>query len=128
MNKMNVVNFDHYNIETVKPEETVWFYSEVLGLENAPEKRPNRGGPGTWFLIAGRPAIHVNFVEEDCAGKTGAIDHIGFEASGYKEFEAHFTKHKVSYEKVESPEINLCQLYVVDPNKIKIEMNIRGEL
>jgi predicted enzyme related to lactoylglutathione lyase len=107
MKKMNVVNFDHYNIETVKPEETVWFYSEVLGLENAPEKRPNMGGPGTWFLIAGHPAIHVNFVEKDRAG---------------------ITKHKVSYEKVESPEINLCQLYVVDPNKIKIEMNIRGEL
>ncbi len=128
MKKMNVVSLDHYNIETVKLEETVWFYSEVLGLENAPEKRPNRGGPGTWFLIAGHPAIHVNFVEKDRAGITGAIDHIGFEVSGYKEFEAHFAKHKVIYEKVESPEINLCQLYVVDPNKIKIEMNIRGEL
>ncbi len=46
----------------------------------------------------------------------------------FKEFEVHFTRHKVSYEKVESPEINLCQLYVVDPNKIKIEMNNRGEL
>ncbi len=28
---MNVVNFDHYNIETVKPEETVCFYSEQPG-------------------------------------------------------------------------------------------------
>ncbi len=128
MKEMNVTNFDHYNIETVKPEETVWFYSEVLGLENAPHKRPNMGGPGTWFLIAGHPAIHVNFVEQDRAGKTGAIDHIGFEASGYKEYEAHFTKHRIMYEKVETPEINLCQLYVLDPNKIKIEMNIRGEL
>ncbi len=128
MKKMKITNLDHYNIETVKPEETVWFYSEILGLENAPEKRPNMGGPGTWFLIVGHPAIHVNFVEQDRAGITGAIDHLGFEASGYREFEAHFTTHRVTYEKVETPEINLCQLYVVDPNKIKIEMNIRGEL
>ena len=32
MKKMDVTNLDHYNIETVKSEETVWFYSEILGL------------------------------------------------------------------------------------------------
>ncbi len=126
--KMQLSSLDHYNIETVKHEETVWFYSEVLGLVNAPEKRPNVGGPGTWLMVAGHPAIHVNFITEDCASKTGAIDHIAFVASGYQELEASFGKHKVPYKKIDRPDFNGCQLYVVDPNQIKIELNIRDEI
>ena len=125
---MKVIRLDHYNIETVRPEETVRFYTEVLGLRNAPEQRPAAGIPGTWIAIGEHPAIHVNFVAEDQAGKTGAIDHVAFEASGYEAYEANFQKHGVSYEKVERPEIGLCQLYVVDPNGVRIELNIRGEL
>ncbi len=126
--KMNLASLDHYNIETVKPVETVWFYTEVLGMENAPDKRPNMGGPGTWLMISGHPAVHVNFVTEDLANKTGAIDHIAFVASGYQELEANFSRHKVPYKKVDRPDFNGCQLFLVDPNEIKIELNIRDEM
>jgi catechol 2,3-dioxygenase-like lactoylglutathione lyase family enzyme len=124
---MRLSKLEHYNIETVKPEETVRFYTEVLGLENAPHKRPNVGRPGTWILVGDAAAIHVNFVDADRSGKTGAIDHVAFEGHDYSDFCRHLTKLGVKFETVESPQFDLAQIYVVDPNGIRIEINIRGE-
>jgi catechol 2,3-dioxygenase-like lactoylglutathione lyase family enzyme len=124
---MALHRLDHYNIETVLPDETVAFYTEVLGLKNAPERRPPIAQPGTWILVDDHPAIHVNFVESDRAGITGAVDHIAFQGSGYEEMRTHLTAMGASYEAVESPEIDLKQIFICDPNGVKIEINIRGE-
>jgi len=130
---MTINSLDHFNIRTSKPEQTVEFYSEILGLENAPERRPASMTPGTWILVNGYPAIHVNFVDEDQSNEnmsfpTGSLDHVAFEGSGYEAYEALFKQHGIEYRKQLRPEINLCQLFLHDPNGVKIEVNIRGEL
>lgn len=124
---MALQQLDHYNIETVRPDETVAFYCDVLGCVNAPERRPAVPVPGTWLLVGGHPAIHVNFVDDDLSARTGAIDHVAFEASGFIETCERLESHGVEYEAVESPQIDLLQIYVVDPNQIRVEINIRGE-
>ena len=124
---MGMQRLDHYNIETVRPEETVAFYCDVLGCVNAPERRPAVPVPGTWLLVDGHPAIHVNFVDDDRAAPTGAIDHVAFEASGYLDMRDRLDELGVDYETVESPQLDLMQIYVVDPNQIRVEINIRGE-
>jgi catechol 2,3-dioxygenase-like lactoylglutathione lyase family enzyme len=124
---MRLSKLEHYNIETVKPEETVKFYTEVLGLENAPQRRPDVSRPGTWIYVGDLAAIHVNFVKVDQAGKTGAIDHVAFEGHDYLAFCRHLSGLGVEFEKVESPLLDLAQIYVIDPNGIRIEINIRGE-
>lgn len=130
---MKINRLDHYNIRTSKPDETLQFYLEALGLQNAPEQRPPSKNPGTWILVDDHPAIHVNFVDADQsnegqANRTGALDHIAFEASGHQQYEAVFKRMGIDYRKVERPEIDLCQLFLHDPNGVKIEINIRGEL
>lgn len=130
---MKINRLDHYNIRTSKPDETLRFYLDVLGLQNAPERRPPSKNPGTWLLVDDYPAIHVNFVDADQSNSdlnnpTGALDHIAFEASGYREYETIFEREGLDYRKVERPEIDLCQLFLHDPNGVKIEINIRGEL
>ena len=124
---MNLLRLDHYNIETARPDETVAFYCDVLGCVNAPERRPAVPVPGTWLLVDDHPAIHVNFVDEDLAAPTGAMDHVAFEAAGYLEMCERLDKLAVVYETVESPQFDLLQIYVVDPNQIRVEINIRGE-
>ena len=124
---MALQRLDHYNIETVRPDETVAFYCDVLGCVNAPERRPAVPEPGTWLLVDDHPAIHVNFVEHDLAARTGAIDHVAFEASGYLEMCAQLDTLGVDYDAVESPQFDLLQIYVIDPNRIRVEINIRGE-
>jgi catechol 2,3-dioxygenase-like lactoylglutathione lyase family enzyme len=128
---MGLQRLDHYNIETVRPDETVAFYCDVLGCVNAPERRPAVRTPGTWILVGDHPAIHVNFVDGDMVdstgARTGAIDHVAFEASGYGELCTRLDAMGVDYETVESPQFDLLQIYVVDPNQIRVEINIRGE-
>ena len=124
---MGMQRLDHYNIETVRPEETVAFYCDVLGCVNAPDRRPAVPVPGTWLLVDGHPAIHVNFVDDDRAAPTGAIDHVAFEASGYLNMRDRLDELGGDYETVESPQFDLMQIYVVDPNQIRVEINIRGE-
>jgi catechol 2,3-dioxygenase-like lactoylglutathione lyase family enzyme len=124
---MGLQRLDHYNIETVRPAETVAFYCDALGCVNAPERRPAVPVPGTWLLVDDHPAIHVNFVDDDIAARTGAIDHVAFEASGFLEISGRLATLGIAYETVESPHINLWQIYVVDPNQIRVEVNIRGE-
>jgi catechol 2,3-dioxygenase-like lactoylglutathione lyase family enzyme len=123
---MTLQRLDHYNIETVRPDETVAFYC-MLGCVNAPERRPAVPVPGTWLLVGDHPAIHVNFVDVDLADRTGAIDHLAFEASGFLEMCSRLDASNVAYESVESPQFDLLQIYVVDPNRIRVEINIRGE-
>jgi catechol 2,3-dioxygenase-like lactoylglutathione lyase family enzyme len=118
---------EHYNVETVKPEETVRFYSQALGLENAPQRRPSVGRPGTWIFVGDQAAIHINFAEVDQAAKTGAIDHIAFEGEDYRGFCRHLRQLAIPFETVELPHLDLAQIYLVDPNQIRIEINIRGE-
>ncbi|MHC8299059.1 VOC family protein [Pseudomonas sp. ZS1P83] len=124
---MKLSKLEHYNIETVKPEQTVKFYTEVLGLENAPHRRPDVSRPGTWIYVGDTAAIHINFVEIDQSGKTGAIDHVAFEGHDYLAFCKHLRKLGTEFETVVSPTLNLAQIYVIDPNGIRIEINIRGE-
>lgn len=124
---MALSRLDHYNIETVLPEETVAFYTDVLGLTNAPERRPAVPQPGTWLLVGDHPAVHVNFVDRDRAGVTGSIDHVAFVGSGYDEMRARLDELGVAHEVVESPQFNLKQIYVFDPNGVRIEINISGE-
>lgn len=119
---------DHYNIETARPEETIAFYCDVLGCVNAPERRPAVPFPGTWLLVDDHPAIHVNFVEGDKRETTGAIDHVAFDGAGYLETRTHLDDLGVEYEAVESPQFDLMQLYVRDPNGVRVEINIRGEV
>ena len=122
---MTLTRLDHYNIETVLPEETVTFYTEVLGLTNAPERRPDVPQPGTWLLVGDHPAVHVNFVDQDRGGRTGSIDHVAFVGSGFDATRARLDQHGATYDVVESP--HLKQIFVVDPNGIRIEINIRDE-
>lgn len=124
---MALQRLDHYNIETDRPDETVAFYCDVLGCVNAPDRRPAVQVPGTWLLVDDHPAIHINFVDHGQAGPTGAIDHVAFEATGFLELCDRLDSMQVPYEAVESPKIDLLQVYVRDPNGVRVEINIRGE-
>ena len=50
-----------------------------------------------------------------------------FEGSGFTAMCAHLHALSVDYEIVESPQFDLQQIFLLDPNGIRIEVNIRGE-
>ncbi len=59
---------------------------------------------------------------------TGSIDHVAFDGS---DFDGHVREIDVVGHRVrtaQTPEISLQQIYVLDPNQVKVEINIRGDL
>ena len=124
---MAVRGLDHYNIDTAKPTETVAFYEDVLGAVNDPSRRPDFGFPGAWLFLDDHPVIHLNFIDEDRTGPTGAFNHIAFEAEGFLELCQRLDDRGLTYRTNELTEIDLLQIFVKDPNNVRLELNIRGE-
>ena len=72
--------------------------------------------------------IRDSFVSESPGDVTGPIDHLAFDACGVERFEQRLNDHGIHYNKVERPAVGLIQLFLRDPNGIKLELNIRGEI
>ena len=121
---MVITGLDHVNINTEKPKETVEFYSKVLGFTNTPESRPPSVVPGTWMCSLGYPTLHINFIDSKIEKSTGCIDHIAFKAENASHVEKNVSQLKIPYEISQSKERDLVQLFLFDPNGIKIELNI----
>ena len=124
---VGITGLDHINIDTSKPDETVAFYEDVLGLENRPQDRPDFGFPGAWLFLGERPVVHLNFIDEDDRfWQRSAFNHIAFEGSDFVGMCALLSDRGLKYRTSERPEISLSQIFVDDPNGVRVEVNIRG--
>ncbi len=125
--RVGITGLDHINIDTSKPEETVAFYQDVLGLENRPQDRPDFGFPGAWLFLGDTAVVHLNFIDEDDRfGQRSAFNHIAFEGSDFVAMCALLDERGLKYRATERPEIGLSQIFVDDPNGVRVEVNIRG--
>jgi catechol 2,3-dioxygenase-like lactoylglutathione lyase family enzyme len=121
-----MTSLDHFNIETVELGATVAFYRDLLGMTLG--DRPDVGIPGAWMCIGHRAVIHINEVDESQVAKTGAIDHVAFEAEDFDRMVERLQQAGQAHDMVDSrPKLPLRQLYVLDPNRIRIELNFRRE-
>jgi catechol 2,3-dioxygenase-like lactoylglutathione lyase family enzyme len=111
------------------------FYERVLGLVDG--ERPPLPFPGYWLYLGDVPAVHVADREayvahaetagtgsSPAAPSTGAIDHIAFSATDYDELKARLAENNVSAVANEIPGV-MRQLFVRDPNGVRIELNVR---
>lgn len=125
---MQIRTLDHVNISTADPDATLDFYCGVLGLVDDRLRRPDFSFPGAWLFAGDRAVVHLNFVDEDPTGPANALDHIAFEAVGYAETRRELDERNIAYRASERPDDGLSQLFVVDPNGVKVELNFREEL
>jgi catechol 2,3-dioxygenase-like lactoylglutathione lyase family enzyme len=125
--RVGITGLDHINIDTSKPDETVAFYEDVLGLENRPQDRPDFGFPGAWLFLGDRPVVHLNFIDEDDRfANRSAFNHIAFEGGDFAGMCAMLDERGLKYRTSERPDIKLSQVFVDDPNGVRVEINIRG--
>jgi Glyoxalase/Bleomycin resistance protein/Dioxygenase superfamily len=59
------------------------------------------------------------------AGSTGAVDHIAFNAVDYDDVVSRLERHGVQAARNDRPGGDLRQLFLEDPNGVKIEINVR---
>ena len=122
---MTVDALDHYTLRTADLDAAVDFYVEVLGLRNG--ERPAFAFPGAWLYCGDAPVVHLVGVEGEVEAGTGPIDHIAFRASDLDAYAKRLTERSIPFERRQVPGRPLRQLFLTDPNGVRIELNFWDE-
>jgi catechol 2,3-dioxygenase-like lactoylglutathione lyase family enzyme len=146
---MTVKKLEHYNIRTVRYDDTVAFYRQVLGMKIGRPPGVSEDSPPTWlFNESGQALVHLIPVDpKDPEGSyshvirfrgapgenspvsfkgSGSIDHVAFACEGWEEMLARLRAQNVSYTENHMTRFNLHQLFVVDPNGVTLELNFQS--
>ncbi len=122
---MTIQMLDHVNINTRDLDACISFYSDILGFENGP--RPDFGFPGAWMYCGDQAVIHIMAMPDAPAGNTGPLDHVAFKCSGFDAMKSRLNDSGLKFRSNEVPDFNIKQLFVHDPDGVKIELNFVGE-
>jgi catechol 2,3-dioxygenase-like lactoylglutathione lyase family enzyme len=131
---MSLLKMEHFLVLTTDIEATRAFYLNVLGLADG--FRPPLGFPGYWLYLDTTPVLHIAEWQTYTAHSeglgipvtkpapgTGALDHIAFHARDFDGLCARLQQHQVPYHYHPAPEAKLRQLFLDDPNGLKLEIN-----
>jgi catechol 2,3-dioxygenase-like lactoylglutathione lyase family enzyme len=126
---MKVKGLDHYNICGSKPEidGVIRFYCEIFGFTEG--YRPNFGIDGSWLYVGETPLVHLTVVDNDVnAGTaTGNLQHIAFSCQGLAAFQRAFDERGIDYKIARVAELDITQLFLLDPAGIPLELSFVGE-
>ena len=120
---MPVSGMNHFTVLTDDLEATLAFYGEFLGLSAGP--RPPFKFPGAWMYAEGgsEAILHVIAGRERAELVKGAIDHMAFTAQGLAAAVAKLKARGMAYELRQLPEYGTWQLFFLDPNGAKVELD-----
>lgn len=127
---------DHFLVMTHDVDGTRDFYRDVLGFEEG--FRPELGFLGHWLYLGDVAVIHIADWDSYTAHSrrlgipvttpadgTGVLDHVAFNAPGSSHAALVERLHQrgLDYHPHDSPDIGLRQVFLADPNGLKLELN-----
>jgi catechol 2,3-dioxygenase-like lactoylglutathione lyase family enzyme len=132
---MPLQHLEHFLIQTGDMAATRDWYVRVLGLRVG--EHPDFKFPVCWMYIGDTDVIHIteggkNVSENrkrylgqqsDALTGTGVIDHVAFRCSGLEEMMERLKAAQVPFSKRQVDDQGLFQLFLLDPNGIKVELN-----
>jgi catechol 2,3-dioxygenase-like lactoylglutathione lyase family enzyme len=132
---MPLHQLEHFLIQTADMAATRDWYVSVLGLREG--EHPDFKFPVCWMYIGDTDVIHITEGGKDVSGNrkrylgqqsdavegTGVIDHVAFRCSGLEKMMEHLRSAKVPFSTRQVDDQGLFQLFLVDPNGIKVELN-----
>jgi catechol 2,3-dioxygenase-like lactoylglutathione lyase family enzyme len=121
----------HALVLTDDLEATRAFYCDVLGFEAG--DRPALSFPGYWLYLGGVACVHVaeraayeaELDRMGLARAQGPVDHLAFDAENHDDIVARLDTAGVHAVSNEVPAAGLRQLFVDDPNGVRIELIVR---
>ncbi len=126
---MKLKSFEHVLIIAQDLEATKDFYTDIIGLVVG--ERPNFPFPGYWLYLGDTPCVHLSDRRRDgeqasgggASTGGGAIDHVAFNAEDFDAARAGLDARGLDYTHRLVPGAPLQQLFLDDPNGVKIEIN-----
>ena len=133
---MALKTFEHVLILADDVDKTKDFYVDILGLNIG--YRPDFPFKGYWLYLDENPkaaCIHLAMRKQDTGqdyyiGKkddvksgSGAIDHVAFNADDIESMKAKLKKISMEYTHRKVPGFPLEQLFIMDPDGVKVELN-----
>src|SRR5579875_1972547 len=131
-----LTKMEHYLVLTDDLDATRDFYCNALGMRVG--ARPPLEFPGYWLYVGDTPCIHIAEWEtytahskrrgipvSTRASGTGPFDHIAFNAEDFDEVLERLRLHGIEPRKNVVTGVPLRQLFLTDPNGVKIEINVR---
>ena len=122
---------EHALVLTDDLEGTRAFYCEALGF--AARERPPLAFPGYWLYLDGVACLHIaeraayeaHAAEVGLRPSDGPVDHLAFGAEGHEALVAQLEAAGVEAVANDLPAAGIRQLFVDDPNGVRIELNVR---
>lgn len=122
---MTLSSLDHVTIHCADLARSRAFYVDVLELVDG--ARPAFNSPGAWLYLGGKPVVHLVAGLNDGAAKgSGSLDHIAFDASDLDGTRKRLTAMQVRFTEMGVPGGALYQVFLHDPDGIKVELNFRA--
>lgn len=133
---MPISHIEHFLVASDDIDATRDWYARVLGMRPGPH--PDFGFPVHWMYLDEVDIVHIgpsarnaNEIQKKYIGRTsqdtgagtGALDHIAFRATGLRQMLQHLRAENVQFSQRRANGQALFQLFLYDPNGVKIELN-----
>ncbi len=132
---MPLSHLEHFLIQTADLAKTRDWYVNVLGMRVGPS--PDFKFPVCWLYIGEKDVLHLTegganasenrkkYLGQQSEATTGSgvVDHVAFRATGLPEMMEHLTRLGVPFTKRMVNDQGLFQLFLLDPNEVKVELN-----
>lgn len=129
---MRVSGIDHVNILTKDLDATASFYEQVLGLTRSENNAVGAGFRGAWMRDANaRAIVHVvwknpasdRYDGYDPGEPTNAVHHVAFRCDGFQAMRDRLDALHLEYRVNDRQYGDMRQIFLVDPNAVKLELN-----
>lgn len=132
---MALTQVDHFLIQTADLGKTRDWYVRALGMTEG--WHPDFKFPVVWLYIGEKDVLHLteggaNVSENrrrylgqqsEATSGSGVVDHIAFRAHGLADTMAHLRSLHIDFKERMVSDQGLYQLFMFDPNGVKIELN-----
>jgi len=137
---MPISHIEHFLVASDDIDATRDWYARVLGMKSG--AHPDFGFPVHWMYVDNIDIVHIGpsakqagEIQKKYLGRTsqkseagtGALDHIAFRATGLRQMLEHLKREKVPFSQRRANGQALFQLFLYDPNGIKIELNYAAQ-
>ena len=124
---MSIRLVDHINIATRRLEETRRFFVDGLGLTEG-WRPPAIAVEGYWLYAGDRPIVHLQTTEQEVLPSTAsALNHFAFDVDDIDALAERLERQGISVRVVAVPGTQIRQVFLQDPNGVRLELNHNPE-